>query len=152
MPQWLLHVLVFPLAMVNLLVGFLMFAASHQLVLLSLDLMRQRGLTETLTPFTYLQRSVGGFAAVILGLVAFILFFLLEHLLSKAATQNALFIRFMFMVGIQLIYLGLVQLVTLVLVRSAAANLLSLAFAELVFGIIFLVVYRPARKVRPKRL
>jgi hypothetical protein len=118
--KFLTEAAVYPLLVVNLALGFLMFAVSHQfLLVLSSWLYRDGGLDNLeLGPSTYVQRSVSGFGAVILGLLGLIGFSLLESYFSRSAEQGGslLFWRFLRIGGIQLLFLGVVQLATRLIV------------------------------------
>lgn len=109
MSKRLLGIAVYPLLLVNLALGFLMFTLTHQFILVLADVLRRGGVLEGehIGPFSYVQRSLSGFGVVILGPLVLIFFSIVESYYSRATAQGLLLLwRFLRVVGIQLLYLG----------------------------------------------
>lgn len=118
MPKWLLLVTTYLLVLVNLALGLLMFALSHQAIMLVLDVLRQGALLENVDIFTYFQGAVSSFSALLLGLLGMIAFPALEHYYSRAKSGQTLLLRFLRVTGIQLVYIATVQLLGFGLLRA----------------------------------
>jgi hypothetical protein len=140
-----IEIAVYPLLLVNLVIGLLMFANLHQFLLVLLDWWYQDGgLDEAgLGPFSYIQRSVSGFGAILLGLLGLIGFSIMESYYSRSAERGSLlFWRFFRIVGIQLLFLGVAQSVTRLIVGTAPGFILAVIIAELIVGLGLLIFTR----------
>lgn len=153
MPKWLLQIAVYLLVLINIALGLLMFMLSYQAILLAAELMQQGGFTEPLGPFSYVQRSVSSFSAILLGLLALVLFPVLERYYYRVSNNGLLLLlRFLRVVGIQLVYLGGVQMLVLGLSKTFAGGAMFIALLELATGILFLVYYQPEKQKKDSGL
>ena len=135
MPKWLLQISVYPLILINIALGFLMFILSHQLILLIVGLIRRGGFTEHLGPFLYVQSFFSSAGAIILALAALILFPLLERYYYKVSeSAQALLLRFLCVMAIQIIYISCAQILTQVLVGIYIENTMLIALFLLASG------------------
>jgi len=140
-----LEVAVYPLLVVNLALGFLMFTTTHQLILVLSDVLHRGGLLENLGPFSYVQRSLSSFGVVILGLLTLIFFSTLESYYMRGTERSRLLLRrFLRVVGIQLLYLGIVQLAARLIIGVGADASMLLIIAQLAAGL-GLVIFATAR-------
>lgn len=131
-----LEVATYPLLVVNLALGFLMFTVTHQFILVLSDVLHRGGLLENLGPFSYVQRSLSSFGVVILGLLTLIFFSILESYYMRGTEQGLLLLRrFLRVVGIQLLYLGTVQLAVRLMIGVGADAGMLLIIAQLAAGL-----------------
>ena len=142
MRQTLLEVIVYPLLLINIAAGFFMFVATHSLILVMVGRLNQNGTIEELQlgPFTYFERSASNIGVIFMAILALIAVPLLERHYTNSIENNRLFRRFVRVFGIQLIFLGIVDVVT----RLIASVSLSWNFVPFILIGATLVYLGPA--------
>jgi hypothetical protein len=153
MREKLFHLALYPMIFVNVAIGFLMFGSSYQFLMILSDVVfRDNAITgDVLGPFSAIQRSTSIMGIIGMAVVALILFGLLDSYYGRVASNGGhLLNRFLFVIGIQLAYLGVVQLIPRLLIGSMFGmdTVLILSMIQIVIGVgllAFTIIQRRAR-------
>ncbi len=126
---------VYPLLLVNLAIGLLMFLATHQLMFVFARWLHRAGRLDGLGPWIFIQQTISICGAVIFGIAILVFFSILEAYYTRGGKPSQLLRRFIRTLGIQLLYLGAVQLaarlvVGFMVVAQLAAGLGLVIFAR----------------------
>ena len=119
-----LQTAVYPLIFVNLALGLLMFFSTYRFILVVVEVLLGSGTaaSEWLGPFIFVQQTASICGAIILGVAALILFPVLESYYQRHADKGwQLFFRFIWVLGLQLLYLGSLSLLSILLVGQLFA-------------------------------
>lgn len=131
-----LEVATYPLLVVNLALGFLMFTATHQLIIVFSGWLYRAGRLDGLGSFPFIQQALSICGVVTLGLLTLIFFSILESYYMRGAKQGLLLLqRFLRTVGIQLLYLGIAQLAVRLMIGVGTDVGMLLVIAQLAVGL-----------------
>lgn len=135
----LLEILVYPLLLINIAIGFLMLTASHTFILIVIDRLNQSGSFESmeLGPYYALQQSASMISIILIAIIGIIVFPILERYYANGIQQSMLTRRVCSTVGVQLIYLGVVQ-IAIQLIAEVAITLDN--YLILIIGTIFFAI------------
>lgn len=135
----LLEILVYPLLLINIAIGFVMLTASHTFILILIDRLNQDGSFESMELGSYyaLQQSASMISIVLIAIIGIIAFPILERYYANGVQQLSLIRRVCLTVGVQLIYLGIVQIATHLIAEVAITldNYLILIIGIILFAI-----------------
>ncbi len=126
MRQNILAILVYPLLLINIAIGYLMLTSTHILMLVLVSRFNQEGAFEELGAFYAIQQSASIFSIILIAIIGIIAFPLLERYYSNAIQNQTLMRRFLRVIAIQLVYLGTVQILTHLL-ASASVTIISVS-------------------------
>lgn len=141
MRKTLLEVAVYPLLLINIAIGFVMLMGSHTLILIFISRLNQDGAFEDvqLGPFFAIQESASIISIVVMAIIALIAFPLLERYYTNGVKQDELIQRVCLTVGMQLIFVGVLYIMT----RLVAEVGISLdVYLTLIGGIILFAISR----------
>ena len=135
----LLVILVYPLLLINIAIGFFMLTASHTFILIVIDRLNQGGSFESmeLGPYYALQQSASMISIILIAIIGIIAFPLLERFYTTGVQQYLLIQRVCLTIGIQLIYLGILQVATHLI---AQVNITVDNYLILITGIILFTI------------
>lgn len=109
MRQTLLEIMVYPILLINIAIGFVMLLGTHTFALILVSRWSQDEVFRELElgSFSAIQDSVSIISIMIMAIGAIIIFPLLERYYTTGAQQGSLIRRASYVVGIQFIYLGI---------------------------------------------
>lgn len=98
----LLEILVYPLLLINIAIGFVMLTATHTVILILIDRLNQEGSFESMELGSYyaLQQSASMISIILIAIIGIIAFPILERYYANGVQQLSLIRRVCLTVGV----------------------------------------------------